>query len=147
MPPLASPPLLPETKILTELSQKQAIPQDYPSSGDLGVLSFTAGSGQIIVSNPTANSLLDIIVSAILTVGTVRTRAARNPASAHHPNLAPGGWGFKPAFAETKKDDEWWWITLVIIGWALYILLWVLVISMFLFFQSSMWFLAIFGFC
>jgi hypothetical protein len=114
------------------------------------VLNFTAGSGQIIMSNPSSHALADVIVSAILTVATVRTRASKAPTAgpAQPPpngsNLAPGGWAFKPGFAQTKKEDEWWWVALVILGWALYILFWITIIASFFALQMMMWFFACF---
>ena len=54
-------------------------------------------------------------------------------------------WQFKPGFAQTKETDEWWWVALVVLGWALYILLWITIIATILFFEFMIAFFAICG--
>ncbi|PWW73988.1 hypothetical protein C7212DRAFT_365483 [Tuber magnatum] len=96
----------------------RAIPQDYPASQELGVLNFTAGSGQLIISHPSGYALSDVIAAAVLTVATVETRkskivqAAPQQQQQQQQQQAASGsyadqWQFKPAFAQTKETDEW----------------------------------------
>ncbi|PUU73310.1 hypothetical protein B9Z19DRAFT_1069098 [Tuber borchii] len=134
-----------------------AIPQDYPASQELGVLNFTAGSGQLIISHPTGYAFSDVIAAAVLTVATVETRkskmiqAAPQQQQQQQQQQQNGGgsyadqWQFKPGFAQTKETDEWWWVALVVLGWALYILLWITIIATILFFEFMVAFFAICG--